>query len=159
VPQFFSGLTNVVAEAIKHHGIDARYLQIEITETVLAKNMAHFSAELERLGAMGVQIAIDDFGTGYSSLALLRSLPIDLLKIDKSFVHDLRGDPDDTAIVAAIIGMAHALKLTVIAEGVESAAQLETLKALGCDEYQGFLTSMPLPADALTLLLVSSHAF
>ncbi|MEY8877822.1 MAG: putative bifunctional diguanylate cyclase/phosphodiesterase, partial [Leptothrix sp. (in: b-proteobacteria)] len=145
VPQFFSGLTKVVAEALRQHGIDACCLQIEITETVLAKNMAHFSAELARLGAMGVQIAIDDFGTGYSSLALLKSLPIDLLKIDKSFVHDLRGDPDDTAIVEAIIGMAHALKLTVIAEGVESAAQLETLKALGCDEYQGFLTSLPLP--------------
>jgi EAL domain-containing protein (putative c-di-GMP-specific phosphodiesterase class I) len=104
---------------------------------------------------MGIKISIDDFGTGFSSLASLKRLPIDALKVDKSFVMDATTDPDDAALVMAIITLAHNLRLKVIAEGVETEEQLRFLHLLRCDEIQGFLFSKPLPAEMLVSLLDS----
>jgi EAL domain-containing protein (putative c-di-GMP-specific phosphodiesterase class I) len=101
---------------------------------------------------MGVIVAIDDFGTGYSSMSYLRRFPIDKLKIDRSFIHDLAGSADDASIVRAIISLAHSLRLKVVAEGVETSAQLEQLKALGCDQYQGFFMSPAVPAAEVAAL-------
>ncbi|NJD06885.1 MAG: EAL domain-containing protein, partial [Methylococcaceae bacterium] len=97
--------------------------------------------------SQGVKLSIDDFGTGYSSLAYLKRFPIDKLKVDQSFVHDVMEDTDGTAIVSAIIGMGRSLRLTTIAEGVETSAQYQRLRELGCDELQGYLISRPMPAE------------
>jgi EAL domain-containing protein (putative c-di-GMP-specific phosphodiesterase class I) len=113
---------------------------------------------LRQISDSGVTIAIDDFGTGYSSLSLLKTLPIDILKVDQSFIRDLGKKPGDTPIVAAIISMARALTLRVVAEGVENKEQLSLLKDLGCDEYQGYLFSEPLaPDELMPRLLESKH--
>jgi EAL domain-containing protein (putative c-di-GMP-specific phosphodiesterase class I) len=123
-------------------------VSLEITESAVMEDPAHALAILERLHAMGVGLAIDDFGTGYSSLAYLKRLPVDELKIDKSFVIGLERDPDDAAIVRATIDLAHHMGLTVTAEGVEDAAVLQTLRRLGCDRAQGHHVSPPLaPAE------------
>jgi EAL domain-containing protein (putative c-di-GMP-specific phosphodiesterase class I) len=135
-----------ISRILNATGLDPRYLELEMTESLLVHNHEENIAVLRKLGQDGVRIAVDDFGTGYSSLSYLRQLPIDTLKIDRSFVRDVETDPDDMAIVQAIIAMGHSLRLQVTAEGVETRGQLETLAALGCDEYQGYLFSRPLPA-------------
>jgi EAL domain-containing protein (putative c-di-GMP-specific phosphodiesterase class I) len=115
---------------------------------------AEKSAEtLQVLSTMGVHISIDDFGTGYSSLSYLRRFPLDKLKIDRSFIRDLMMNPDDVSIVRAIISLAHSLRLRVVAEGVETAEQLEFLTNLGCDQYQGFYYSPAVTADAFAELI------
>ena len=111
------------------------------------------SENARRLAALGVSLSIDDFGTGYSSLSYLKKLPITSLKIDQSFIHDLATDPDDAAIITAIIAMAHSLKLRVIAEGVETEAQRAFLQAHHCDEYQGFLVSTAVEAEPFARLI------
>jgi diguanylate cyclase (GGDEF)-like protein/PAS domain S-box-containing protein len=139
-------LVRAVAESLHVACLDASCLELEITESHLMKDVEEKAAILQRLGELGVGIAIDDFGTGYSSLSYLKRLPVDAVKIDSSFVRDIETDPNDEAIVRAILAMAHSLKLSVVAEGVETAAQFELLRALGCDQYQGFHESPALPA-------------
>ena len=141
------GFARDVTRLLHASGLEPRYLELEMTESMLLKNVDENIAVLRRLGEQGTRMAVDDFGTGYSSLAYLKQLPIDTLKIDRTFVNDIETDPDDAAIISAIIAMAHGLKLRVTAEGVESKGQLEALRRLGCDEYQGYLISRPLPAE------------
>ena len=139
-------LHGAVARALEAAGVPPGTLELELTESHLMRNIEEKAELLNRLGDLGIGLAIDDFGTGYSSLSYLKRLPVDAIKIDGSFVRDLQDDPNDEAIVRAVLAMAHTLKLLVVAEGVETAAQLATLRALGCDEYQGFLESAALPA-------------
>jgi EAL domain-containing protein (putative c-di-GMP-specific phosphodiesterase class I) len=142
-------LYSAVARALEHTGIDAGTLELELTESLLMQNLGDKAQLLNRLGALGVGLSIDDFGTGYSSLAYLKSLPMDAIKIDGSFVREISTNADDEAIIRAIVAMAHSLQLAVVAEGVETTEQYEALKALGCDEYQGFYESPPLEATEL----------
>jgi len=139
-------LVENVSEALRQSRLQARYLELEITESVVMQNAPEAIVMLEQLHHMGVGLSIDDFGTGYSSLNYLKRFPIDKLKIDQSFIRDISADADDAAIVQAIIAMAHGLRLRVVAEGVENEAQLDFLRALNNDEYQGFLYSKPLQA-------------
>jgi diguanylate cyclase (GGDEF)-like protein len=132
--------------ALGSSGLAPECLEVEITESVVMQNASDAIVTLERLSAMGVHVSIDDFGTGYSSLSYLKRFPIDKLKIDRSFIRDVSTDVEDAAIVRATIGLAHNLRLRVVAEGVETAEQLEFLRALGCDEYQGYYKSKPVAA-------------
>jgi predicted signal transduction protein with EAL and GGDEF domain len=141
-------LVHTVAAALRETGLPARLLQLEITETTAMQYTDVTLATLNRLKALGVSIAIDDFGTGYSSLSYLKRFPVDLLKIDGSFTGELPADPDQCAIVSAIVALAHALELQVIAEGVESEDQRAFLVSCGCDFIQGYLTGAPLDAVA-----------
>ncbi|QKT03174.1 EAL domain-containing protein [Ectothiorhodospiraceae bacterium 2226] len=137
----------LVQDALHDSGLAAHDLEIEITESLLLEKPEAAVAALEALRADGVQLAIDDFGTGYSSLSYLKRLPVHKVKIDRAFIHDLTSDPDDEAIVTAIIAMARNLNLTVIAEGVETPEQLALLKRLQCDQYQGYLFSEPVSPE------------
>lgn len=145
-------LIKVIDHAMSEVRLDPKYLELEITESIIqdTKSTADILRELRNLG---LKIAVDDFGTGYSSLSYLRRFPLDTLKIDRSFVKDIAKDPDSEAIVKAIIAMAHCLKLKVIAEGVETEEQLKFLSDEGCDEFQGYLISPPLPADEVVRFL------
>jgi diguanylate cyclase (GGDEF)-like protein/PAS domain S-box-containing protein len=152
--QFVEGdLENEVKGALERYEVPAGLLELELTETALMSNATRTIDVLGRLKALGVKCAIDDFGTGYSSLAYLQRFPIDKLKIDIAFVRDITTNPNDAAIALAIISMAHSLKLSVIAEGVESRPQLEYLRRNRCDEIQGYYFSRPLPADELGRLV------
>jgi diguanylate cyclase (GGDEF)-like protein/PAS domain S-box-containing protein len=146
---FVEGVATVLAET----GMDACYLDLELTEGVLMANAESTGATLHALKAMGIHLAVDDFGTGYSSLSYLRQFPIDVLKIDQSFVRQITSDPDDSPIVSAIIDMAKNLKQRVIAEGIETQEQLAFLQARHCAEGQGYLFSQPLPASEFGRLL------
>ena len=125
--------------------IDTRTVELELTESMLLKNVEETAALLKKLGDLGIGLAIDDFGTGYSSLSYLKQLPVDSIKVDSSFVRDIGTDPNDEAIIRAIIAMTHSLKLNVVAEGVENEDQYRVLRDLECDEYQGFFFSKALP--------------
>jgi len=157
--QFVEGnLEGVVRAAIERHGIDPGMLELELTESALMSNAERTNEVLERLKALGIRIAIDDFGTGYSSLAYLKRFPIDKLKIDIAFVRDIVTNPDDAAIALAIISMAHSLHMQVIAEGVETRAQMAYLRRNRCDEIQGFHFSRALPAAQLAQLVRKNRA-
>jgi EAL domain-containing protein (putative c-di-GMP-specific phosphodiesterase class I) len=139
-----------IAEIEQVIGIDshaAAGLELEITESLVMADVKHSIASLEKIRAMGVTIAIDDFGTGFSSLSYLSKLPVDTLKIDRSFVIDMTTGHQGMSLVSTIINLAHSLKLKVVAEGVETEEQSRLLRLLTCDEMQGFLFSKPVPAE------------
>ena len=151
------GFLDMVNRVLAETGLAAQCLELEITETQVMRHTDGMIQLLNKLSEMGVQLAIDDFGTGYSSLSYLKRLPIQKLKIDQSFVRDITVDPNDTAIVVAIINMAKSLDLATIAEGVETAGQLALLKSKGCQVGQGFYFSTPLAAQELYPLLRANH--
>jgi len=151
------GFLDGLALILKETGLAPRYLELELTESILMHDAESSVGVLKALKTMGVKLAIDDFGTGYSSLSYLKRFPIDTLKIDQSFVRDIVTDADDATIVSAIIGMGKTLKQRVIAEGVETHEQLAFLRARQCDEGQGFHFSHPLPAEDFAQLLVAGN--
>lgn len=148
-----AGLVASITGILDEAGLDAKYLDIELTESLVMTDVENVTSTLRELKEVGVQISIDDFGTGYSSLAYLSRFPIDVLKIDQSFVLNVASSPDDAAIVASIISLAHNLRLHVIAEGVETEAQLDYLRRHGCEEMQGYLFSKAVPAKNFETLL------
>lgn len=148
------GLVKDVHEAVVDAGIDTRFLELEITESVLLQDVEKTLVELKVLKDAGVSLSIDDFGTGYSSLSYLKRFPIDTIKIDRSFVKDLHEDADDAAICAAILAMSHQLGLNVVAEGVETREQLEFLRSHKCEHIQGYICSPALSAGDFMALLV-----
>lgn len=152
--QFLQGdISETVAKILRDTGFPAACLELELTESALMQRENEAILILNRLKALGVRLAIDDFGTGYSSLAYLKLFPLDVLKIDKRFIDDVPLHRDDMEIVTAIIAMAHSLRLKVLAEGVENKNQLAYLKTQGCDMFQGYLTSRPVPAAEFEQLL------
>jgi diguanylate cyclase (GGDEF)-like protein len=151
-------INTLVADILSATRFPAKYLELELTESGLMERQSTMIDLLNNLRAQGVRLAIDDFGTGYSSLAYLNRFPLDVLKIDKSFIDDIPHQQDDMEIAATIIAMGHTLGFKVLAEGVETQEQLDFLKTKGCDLYQGYLKSHPLPAkDFEALLRESQH--
>ena len=150
-------LTDHVADVISRNGVRPENLTFEITESVLMDDADAVMRVIEQLREIGVRFAIDDFGTGYSSLGYLKQFSVDTVKIDRAFVDGLGSDPGDHAIVSAVVGLAHALGLCVVAEGVETEAQLVELVALGCDEAQGYFFAPPQPAQDLRALVSSTR--
>ncbi len=146
-------LTDYVTEMIKEYGIDPSYLELEITETVAIEDVKYAIRTIEKLKSFGIVFSLDDFGTGYSSLNYLKQLPIDNLKIDKSFMEAVTVDNEDRKIVETIISLAQALNMLVVAEGVEENAQEEMLRRMKCNKAQGFLYSRPVPANVASLLI------
>jgi diguanylate cyclase (GGDEF)-like protein len=153
-----SNFVDRVRRLLQETGIDPTLIELEVTESVIIEGGGEAQEALHQLAALGVGIAIDDFGTGYSGLAYLKRLPIDTVKIDQSFVRDLTVDPEDAAIVTAIVAMARSLGVDVIAEGVETEEQLEELKRLGCHRAQGYLLARPMTASAAIKFLDRSAA-
>ena len=145
-----------VAACLAKAGLAANLLEVEITEGSLVEPVEVASSVLNALKKIGVGIALDDFGNGYSSFHYIRTLPIHVIKIDRSFVNEIRNSPSDAVIVASIVTLAHNLNKRVIAEGVELLEQLVHLKTVGCDEVQGYLLSRPVPAEAARHLLIQS---
>ena len=148
-------LVEIVQQAVRVHQFPVSLLDIEITETVLMQNDRVSLANISALKKLGMRLSIDDFGTGYSSLSYLKRFPVDIIKIDRTFIRDVTNDPEDAAIVTAVIAMAHSLKLEVVAEGVEDNAQVEFLKHYTCDYLQGFLFSTALPEKEFHQLLMT----
>lgn len=152
------GLADTVADIVRGAGIESRLLYFEITETGAMRTSEQNLGALHALRNLGCRIMVDDFGTGYSSLSYLKHLPIDTLKIDRAFVRDMAVDTNDAAIVSAIVGIAKSLGLHLVAEGIESAEQLECLRKLGCEHGQGFLFSPAVSADSCSLMLEKLRA-
>ena len=153
-----AGLVELVVDTLRDTLIEASALSVEITETALLRDVETAARDLEALRHLGVHVAIDDFGIGYSSLDYLRRLPVDILKIDRSFVSGVGRSEQSTAIVATLTAMATSLRLTVVAEGVETAPQLDALRHLGCGLAQGYHLSKPLPADEIPRVLAQPIA-
>ena len=150
-------LDRIVADIIAAAGIEPRWLEFELTESILMQDTQQTAAMLRNLKTLGVGIAVDDFGTGYSSLAYLKRFPLDTLKIDREFVRDCVSDPNDAAIAQSIVSLAHSLGLKVVAEGVETQAQLDFLASVGCDEMQGYYFSRPVPEVDCTRMLADGR--
>ena len=142
-------LINTVINALVLADLDSQWLELELTESILIQDAESTVDSVRRLKALGVKLSVDDFGTGYSSLAYLKRFAVDKLKIDQSFVRDLGHDPEDSAIVRAIVQMAHSMRLVTIAEGVETQEMADLLRLFHCDEAQGYWLARPLPADEL----------
>ncbi|MDB5759570.1 MAG: sensor-containing diguanylate cyclase/phosphodiesterase [Burkholderia sp.] len=153
-PNFVREVLDVVCES----GVNPEKLKLELTETVLINDIDDAIRKMKALKDYRITFSLDDFGTGYSSLSYLRHLPLEQLKIDRSFIGRIAGNPSDAAIVHAIIGMGHTLGLAIVAEGVETEQQLEILAKHGCNAYQGFLFSKPIPAKEVSDLLRSGDA-
>ncbi len=149
-------IVKMVSRVLDETGCRPEWLELEITETVIMEDPEAAAETLHKLGSMGVHLSIDDFGTGYSSLSYLKRFPINALKIDKSFVRDITTDADDAAIAKAVIALAHSLKLTVIAEGVESVEQLDFLREQKCDQVQGYYLSRPMTVEKLASFMRES---
>ncbi|MDZ4255796.1 MAG: EAL domain-containing protein [Sulfuritalea sp.] len=149
------GLPALCRQSLAASALETQWLELELTESLLMESPDQTIELLRKLHAAGTKLAIDDFGTGYSSLAYLTQLPVQYLKIDRSFVNHMCTDPNSAAVARSIIGLAHNLHMTVIAEGVETEAQLGFLRKLGCDEMQGFLFSRPLPAEQFEAMLTA----
>jgi EAL domain-containing protein (putative c-di-GMP-specific phosphodiesterase class I) len=147
------GLVPEIARVLEETGMAATQLEIEITESLVMEDVEGAIRTMAELKRMGVKLSIDDFGTGYSSLSYLRRFPVDVLKIDRSFVRDIPASEDDAAMVAAIIELARGLRMRVIAEGVETEAQLEYLRRRGCDEVQGHVYGMAAPGPDVEAML------
>jgi EAL domain-containing protein (putative c-di-GMP-specific phosphodiesterase class I) len=157
--QFHSiGFVDAVAEVVPHDGVGFGLLELELTERMLMDDLPEVKQRLMRLKALGLRISVDDFGTGYSSLGHLKELPIDKVKIDRSFIHDLPDNNDSAAITRAIVQMGHSLDITVIAEGVETEAQGRFLSALGCDELQGNWVGAPMPRQRFEDWVIARRA-
>ena len=150
-------LDAIIGKTLEATEIDPRLLEFELTESVLMKEAETAANALRNLKSFGVQISMDDFGTGYSSLAYLKRFPLDVLKIDRAFIRDVTTDPDDATITIAMIKLAHSLGLKVVAEGVETRAQLLFLIENGCDEMQGFYFSRPLPLETASRALIEGY--
>ena len=148
-----AGLPELVASLLHRHGVPARLLRLEVTESAVMGDAARCLDVLQRLHDLGVHLSIDDFGTGYSSMAYLRQLPVDELKIDRSFVMGMTDTQQDAVLVRTAIDLGHNLGLTVVAEGVEGADHVAALRGLGCDIGQGFHFARPMPGDEVTALL------
>ena len=153
-----SNLPELVAATLREFGLTADDLELEVTESMIMNRTEKINTVLDELHAMGIKLAVDDFGTGYSSLAYLKHLPVSRLKIDQSFVRDLTTDPDDQAIARVIIALGHNLGMEVLAEGVETEAQADFLRAEHCDVLQGYLFSKPVPASELARQWRIRHA-
>jgi diguanylate cyclase (GGDEF)-like protein len=153
-----SSIIQVVRDALSQSGLAANCLELELTESAVMSDPEESIAILEQLSATGVLVSVDDFGTGYSSMSYLSRFPIDILKIDRIFISEIASRSEDASIVRAIVSLAHSLKLKVVAEGVETQAQLEFLKSLGCDEYQGYAFSRPVPAAAFAEVVAEARA-
>ena len=152
--QFRHGnLLTTIRHALADARLEARFLEVELTESAVMSEPEASVTILKQLSQMGVLVAVDDFGTGYSSMSYLRRLPVDKLKIDREFIREVMSCPDDASIVRAIVSLAHSLRLKVVAEGVETVEQLEFLKTLGCDQYQGYYFSPAVPAQDFAALL------
>ena len=145
--QINSSFANTVTDILQQLNFDPHWLELEVTEGLMMSGTTEVSQQIEQLRALGVEFAIDDFGTGYSSLSKLKSMPVSVLKIDQSFVRDINDDINDFEIVRAIVAMASSLGLTVVAEGVETAAHESTLQELGCEWMQGYYYAKPMAAD------------
>jgi diguanylate cyclase (GGDEF)-like protein len=150
-------LSETVIRILRETNFDARFLELEVTESSIMNNPDYAVKTLGELKEKGIKISIDDFGTGYSSLGYLKNLPIDILKIDKSFIRDITTNADDAALVMAIVTLSHNLRLKVIAEGVETEEQLRFLRLLRCDAWQGYLFSKPVPAADFEKLLQTKY--
>ena len=146
-----------VMDGLSVSGLEAKYLELELTESLIMQDVAQAIATMKQLQGLGVQLSIDDFGTGYSSLSALKSFPVARLKIDKSFVRDLPHDENDRAVATAVISLGQKLNLRVIAEGVETDAQLAFLRDNNCDEMQGYLFSRPAPPDEIAAMICARH--
>jgi EAL domain-containing protein (putative c-di-GMP-specific phosphodiesterase class I) len=149
-------LLEEVRAALDDSGLAPQYLELELTESLMMHNVDEAVAAIENLKQLGIALSIDDFGTGYSSLAYLKQFPVDYLKIDQSFTRDMLDEPRVAAIVRSVIALGHSLGFKVIAEGVETAPQLDYLRSNDCDEIQGYYFSRPLTPDAFAALLRSS---
>jgi len=156
--QFSSNLADQVEQILVETGLEPHYLKLEITESLLMSHAESAIATLSQLKQLGIQLAIDDFGTGYSSLSYLHRLPIDTLKVDRSFIQRVDSDGEQLAIVRTIITLAWNLGMEVVAEGVETPKQLSQLRALRCEYAQGYLFSQPLNVEAIEALLSQESA-